>query len=383
MDYREKTLELINKKFADAGRRKMEQIQYLRDWRMSGKKICAFGAGSGGLALAMVYENLGIGIDFFCDNDPNKWEKAIWNGIICIKPEELAGMGDDVICTISVGTEILEDIYTQLLGMGIRRILKHCESQVFSEVVSKDSDYGLDSAFVKEQVERLFDLFNDMESQKVLMYKLKHITEVGERLNSLNYGEIFTQDQYFLEHGKFLRKGEMITDCGAFDGDTLEYLISRIGFTGFNSYTCYEPDEKNVEGVRERINGYDKLMRDKVRIMPCAVADKRRIISMDSFYKEKVEAFPLDDFLSIHGTSFLKMDIEGAEMDALHGAEKLLAKEQPNCAICVYHKISDMWNVPMFLHEKLPNHTLLLRHHQFSYSETVCYALRMEDCHES
>lgn len=375
---RDETIELIENGFSRSKEKKLNQIKLLKEWRESGKKICAFGAGSGGCAIAISYENLGIGIDYFCDNDPDKWGKVVYNDIKCISPKELSQLGDEVICTISVGTEVLEEIYKQLIAMGMRHVYKHCESQVFSEVVSDACDYDLDCDFVRDQVDKLFDLFIDEESRRVLLYKFRHIIENGEELNSLNYADIFSPNQYFIERGKYLRKGERITDCGSFDGDTLDYLINRIGFIDFDSYTCYEPDEKNVAGIMSRIDGYDKSIRDKITVMPYAVADRRRSISIDTYGNNHVDAVPLDEYLSVHGTTFLKMDIEGAEMDALRGAEKLLSQEQPNCAVCVYHRISDMWNVPMFLHEKLPNHSLFLRHHQYSFSETVCYALRVE-----
>ena len=44
-------------------------------------------------------------------------------------------------------------------------------------------------------------------------------------------------------------------------------------------------------------------------------------------------------------------------------------------AICVYHRISDLWELPLMMHEMEPGHKLYLRHHTPVYCETVCYSL--------
>jgi hypothetical protein len=84
---------------------------------------------------------------------------------------------------------------------------------------------------------------------------------------------------------------------------------------------------------------------------------------------------PLDEMLSDVKVTYLKMDIEGAEINALCGARKLIEKQKPKLAICVYHKISHLWEIPILINEMLPDHSIFLRHHTNLEYETVCYAL--------
>ncbi len=69
------------------------------------------------------------------------------------------------------------------------------------------------------------------------------------------------------------------------------------------------------------------------------------------------------------------MDIEGAEFDALKGAEKTIKKYKPKLAICVYHNPLDIVNIPLYIKELVPEYKIFLRHYSESSSETVCYAI--------
>ena len=69
------------------------------------------------------------------------------------------------------------------------------------------------------------------------------------------------------------------------------------------------------------------------------------------------------------------MDVEGAEINALKGAEKLIKKYKPKLAICIYHKMEDMWEIPGLILSYVPEYKLYLRHYSPSKDETVLYCL--------
>ena len=72
--------------------------------------------------------------------------------------------------------------------------------------------------------------------------------------------------------------------------------------------------------------------------------------------------------------TFLKMDIEGAEPDALAGAAAILRDSAPTLAICLYHERCHLWRLPAQIHEANPKYRLFLRRHSDESWETVCYA---------
>jgi hypothetical protein len=84
---------------------------------------------------------------------------------------------------------------------------------------------------------------------------------------------------------------------------------------------------------------------------------------------------PLDAALRGDSVSFIKIDIEGAEPQALQGARGIIATQKPTLAVCVYHHFSHLWQIPLFIHDLLPDHRIFLRHHTRLEYETVCYAV--------
>ena len=75
-----------------------------------------------------------------------------------------------------------------------------------------------------------------------------------------------------------------------------------------------------------------------------------------------------------NAVGFIKMDIEGAEFDALHGAESVIVRDKPLLAISVYHRTGDMLAIMDYLHELVPEYRFWLRHYSIGVADTVLYA---------
>ncbi len=81
----------------------------------------------------------------------------------------------------------------------------------------------------------------------------------------------------------------------------------------------------------------------------------------------------LDDFLD-EKISFIKMDIEGAELLALKGARLCIRKYKPKLAICLYHKALDFLEITNYVKELVPEYTVSIRKHSKGIYGTVLYA---------
>jgi FkbM family methyltransferase len=89
-----------------------------------------------------------------------------------------------------------------------------------------------------------------------------------------------------------------------------------------------------------------------------------RLYQIDSFLEKR-------DFV----VDFIKMDIEGAELPALRGAQSVISSDRPILAVSIYHNLNDMVEIPLFLKNVLKNYSFRLGHHSINLNETVLYAL--------
>ena len=73
--------------------------------------------------------------------------------------------------------------------------------------------------------------------------------------------------------------------------------------------------------------------------------------------------------------TFIKMDVEGAELESLKGAKHIICRDKPKLAICIYHKPEDMTEIPLYIKSLVPEYKIYVRHHCNSDGETVLYAV--------
>ena len=78
--------------------------------------------------------------------------------------------------------------------------------------------------------------------------------------------------------------------------------------------------------------------------------------------------------------TFIKMDIEGGEVDALLGGAKTIIKNKPKLAICIYHNASHLWEVALCVKKFVPEYRIFLRQHQVFSTELVLYADASPPC---
>lgn len=61
--------------------------------------------------------------------------------------------------------------------------------------------------------------------------------------------------------------------------------------------------------------------------------------------------------------TFIKMDVEGSELNTLQGPRKTILKYRPKLVISLYHKDEDIVTIPIFLERLGGNHKYCLRHY--------------------
>lgn len=183
--------------------------------------------------------------------------------------------------------------------------------------------------------------------------------------------------QYFMDEMKF-SKDEVFVDCGAYNGDTIEKFFKYC--PEYKQIIAFEPEPGNIRKLQTKYQANPKIM-----LIEAGAWDKAGTVSFvsDGVFGTIVDdgalSIPVNsiDNLGLNDVTFIKMDIEGAEMKALIGAKNTILKYKPNLAICLYHSNEDMVDIPEYIHKLVPEYKLYVRHYdQYSYwVETILYAI--------
>ena len=95
-------------------------------------------------------------------------------------------------------------------------------------------------------------------------------------------------------------------------------------------------------------------------------------------FTAKIKTISIDDFFEQYNLTkvdFIKMDIEGAELDALIGAKNTLIKCKPKLAISIYHNIIHFFEIPKFINSLKLNYKFYMDHFTTHGEETVLFAI--------
>ena len=188
-------------------------------------------------------------------------------------------------------------------------------------------------------------------------------------------------DQYFNEitmRGR--EKVGCYIDIGAFDGANLLELET---LTNVDCAFLFEPDTNNFQKILAAKNSFQT---EKLCILPMAISNETRLLSFNGAQgesskicengEEHVFSSLLDKLIPPHlRVDFIKLDVEGAELDVLAGSENLLARCRPTLAISLYHNWDDLWNIPQALNSTLTSYSYYVRQHMRNSFDLVLYAV--------
>lgn len=298
--------------------------RYIWDYLEDGgrKPVILYGAGCNGIQALSRLQREKVEVLCFCDSDTGK-QSTVISGLSVISPEQLAGRYRDYPVFITPVSVYRDEILQTLKAMGIP-----C---------------------------------NNIYLFSPLMY-----------------------EQYFCPPFITPRPDEIFLDAGCYDGYT---MVDFVHFCNRNYQAIYgmEPDpgcyDKTIDTLKRHQIG-------KVQLIQKGLWSCNTTLRFDvrnnagSRYAENgnsvIQTVTIDDLFPKleDAPAFIKMDIEGSELQALEGAQNVIRKRRPRLAVCVYHKNSDILDIPFYLSDLVPEYTYYLRHHSpFNATETVLYAM--------
>ncbi len=351
-----------------------------------GRHVVLFGAGNMGRQVLSRLRQDGIEPMAFADNSQGNWGNTI-EGVTVLPPNEAAakyGSCALFIVTIYNHDHYYPDTKQQLTKMGCVNItsvipLRWKYHETFLPYYRDDLPYKV----IEQKAEILagFELWEDEAS------RWEYVAQVDWRLHG-NFevlSKLATEQAYFPENRLFnLSPEEAFVDVGAYDGDTLRNFLA-LRKNDFACALALEPDPLNYERLTAYVDTLPAKTRGKIKTMPVAAGAARGTLRFSSGLGTSsslsevgglvVECCRLDDLLADCRTTYVKMDIEGAELDAIRGASGILRSSKPIVAACVYHVQNHLWRIPLELKSGNPDYSLFLRPYMVECWETVCYAV--------
>lgn len=190
-----------------------------------------------------------------------------------------------------------------------------------------------------------------------------------------------TENPYFLLDIFSFSKDTVLLDGGAYIGDTIE-LLARVTSGAFRYVYAFEPNPHTYSKLVETCKKYPGMvdpifagLDDHDGVMPFVYEDSGSKIDKDG--NEEIRVIDAGAFLNGLNElkpNFIKLDIEGRESEVLSSMKDYIQREKPDMAVSIYHKLEDLWNLPLLLHEIYPEYKLYIRHQSNYYTETICYA---------
>lgn len=193
--------------------------------------------------------------------------------------------------------------------------------------------------------------------------------------------------QYFPDDLFAWTSHEWFVDGGAFDGDTVKEIVAEHG-SNFAQVLAIEPDPANFKKLSDAVAAFPAHVRDRIACRQVALASKSDALyvemtgtpssvtsTLEAGNRVRVDALPLAALVGDARPTFIKLDIEGAEIDALRGARDFIVRDAPILAVCVYHQQNHLWRIPSMLKEWNPDYALFLRPHKEEGWDLVCYAV--------
>lgn len=170
-------------------------------------------------------------------------------------------------------------------------------------------------------------------------------------------------------------------DIGSFDGQTVLDASQKYG--KLDTVIAYEPDSTNITLINKKIAQFNSA--DHFFLIPCGVWYRTEILKFSSDGGESsaintsgnisIQCLSLDETLYGVVPGYIKMDIEGAEYEALLGSVNTIKKYRPALAICLYHKPEHLFKIPLLIKSWNLNYEFFIRFHGNNLFETVLYCV--------
>jgi FkbM family methyltransferase len=352
------------------------------------RPIVLYGAGPLGRMAWDFFSHIGIDIAYVIDQRANELRYlAEWKGVNMLSPEDVPpAVKNSSVLAVCIATLPYAELERELFESGWEFVIPFYDiAEAYKEEHPLSNGWFL-SRFSSEDV---------LETSKVIagwdddISRAHHIQFMAwRRLREewcFSGAEVNTSNRYFIpEVCRVFKTGERFVDVGAHDGSVIEKFLNNVS-ANESVVWAIEPDSENRSKLVERLLAFEKKFKE-IHLKDEAILKEAGVAKFYNGlgYVSKICGLGLKDVsvtsideMDIDPT-FIKIHIEGLELDALEGALGTINKHRPIIALTSYHNADGVWKLPSWLMNKVSDYDVMMRLHSWVGTGAVIYAIPKE-----
>lgn len=344
------------------------------------RDLILYGAGNCGRKVFKQLKKKGFRVLCFIDQNAKKIKQVLEVPCFDLKSRELKKIANTdtpiVLSVFNYQANTLE-ISRALHDMGFRSVITYGE---IHEKLGLAPEYWIGSRKeIKKYKKRILKVFENLDDFKSKKLFYDHFRMRLQFKNGLH--DFPDLDDQYMPLDFPLPDQIRLIDGGAFNGDTIRKIIKKN--LKLDAVAAFEPDPTNFYKLVKSVRKHQKHIKDSI-LLPLGLSKKSGHAKfeaglglgsrVDVSGSTDVFLVKLDDSLRTFKPTYIKMDIEGSEVDAIQGAQQIIKKYHPFLAICLYHKPEHIWQIPLLVKKIYPKFKIYIRSHGFNGFETVLYA---------
>lgn len=345
---------------------------------LKNKEIIIYGAGSFGKEMLSLFGSYGINVSAFLDINAAKIKSVQNVPAYTLENYPYDKNNKTVVFSIVCDKDIRKKIIENIRNTGFKNII---EAQSLRCLYVNYSDgYVPDAEMDHKKISAAYALMSDEKSRQIFINNIyAHLT--GDYSRCSNYEDPM-DTQYFPNDIESVSGYDVFVDCGGFIGDTVQAVLDK---KKSRKIISFEPFIDNYKRLAETCENADTDT--EFLLFNSAVSDSISQLffksgtgsgTLSSDGDILVNTVSIDKAFMGVAPTFIKMDIEGEEIKALNGAMNTIKKYTPDMAVCVYHNIEHIWEIPLLIDSINKNYSYYLRSYNSYTMETVLYAIKKE-----
>jgi len=190
--------------------------------------------------------------------------------------------------------------------------------------------------------------------------------------------------QYFEQDILQPDENEIFVDVGVYNfSNSIDF--HNWALKGYDKIYAFEPDLNCYNSCLSSQEVADIILSGKVELINKGLSYRSGVLEFPAQYissgvyenddKIEVGVVSLDEFLNNRSVTFIKMDVEGAEMDVLLGMKNTIIQCRPKLAVCIYHHLRDLYEIMSYILSLVPEYRCYIRHYSTASIETVLFCV--------